>query len=95
MAHCDGCDELENEVERLQEAADEAKADSERLDWYFRHHLDHSGERLFALASPLGKHWMLVINPCDPKRSRYLPEEYSTFREALDEAMRREKGEPI
>ena len=63
--------------------------DSDRLDFYFMHHMNHGGERLFAVVSPVGRMWMLLHLP-GTDNAKILEGEYPTFRHALDEAMRRE-----
>ncbi len=84
MAQCDGCDELENEVERLE-------ADRERLDW-----LEHN---LYAPGPQEGGWQVYQITPGDPdsafqiQRQLWMFHPPTTLREAIEHAMELEKAD--
>jgi hypothetical protein len=78
--------------EALAELA-EARRDTERLDDYFRHHLDHSGQRQYYIESPLGRHWCVMRWKSEPGRFEWDGGEHVDFRDAMDAARASERDE--
>jgi hypothetical protein len=65
------------------------RTDTERLEFYFYHHLNNGGSRVWEVDSPIGKMWMLSLRWRRDDEWVRLPEEYPTAEAAIDEAMNR------